>query len=203
MNEQKPTNAARRRTHSRFSALFRNRKVIRWLLAGLIGCITLILIGIHGYPLLTIHVAGLTNLDYSELVAKLIEIKRERSSKLFDVALVLSGALFALLIAKKSEARVVFADYPEVIMLSAASALLVTSLACNIIYLGLVSDSLYLGASLEGQMPAMDHNSMPNIFESAFERFYTAQIIFLCGGAFAAASTLFSAHRLKEVTHNA
>jgi hypothetical protein len=161
------------------------------------------LIAIQGYPLLTIHIDGLPNLNYNELVAKLVEIKRERSSKLFDVALLVSGALFALLIAKRDEARIILADSPEVIMLSAAGMLLLASLACNVTYIGLMSDSLYVGGSLEGLKEGLEPKSMPNIFGSAFEHFYSAQIIFLCGGIFAAAITLFSAHRLKENTHNA
>jgi hypothetical protein len=196
MSEHNPTNAVRRRTKSRLSALLRNRKVIRWLLAALIGCITLIVIATQGYPLLTIQIDRLPDLRYNDLVANLIEIKREQSGKLFDVALLASGALFALLIAKKNEARIVLADYPEVIMLSAAIVLLLASLACDITYLGLMSDSLYTGGRSGSK-------SMPNIFESTFEEFYMAQIIFLCGGGLAAAATLFSAHRLKEVIPHA
>jgi hypothetical protein len=193
MSEHIPTNTVQRRTKSCLSALLRNTKVIRWLLATLIGFITVIVIATRGYPLLTIHIDGMPDLPYNDLVGNLIEIKREQSGKVFDVALLVSGALFALLIAKKNEARIVLADYPEVIMLSAASVLLLASLACNLTYLELMSESLYLGGHLN-----LDVKSMPNIFESAFEQFYTAQIIFLCGGGFAAAITLISAHRLKE-----
>jgi hypothetical protein len=179
----------------RLPIALRNRKSIRWLLALLIGSITLICIATLGYKLLSIHIDGLPNLPYSDLIEDLIETKRDQSGKLFDVALLGFGALFALMIAKKDEARIVLSDYPEIIMFVAAVALLASSLGCDMTYLGLMSDTLYTGGSRAG-------DSMPDMFGSAFEEFYTAQLVFLCGGLVAAAATLISAHRLKEAAHH-
>jgi hypothetical protein len=196
MSEDRKTTAFRPRSNARLLTLLGNGKTIRWLLASLIGCITIIVIATRGYELLSIRIDRLPDLPYSDLIEDLIDIKRDQSGKLFDAALLLLGALFALMIAKKDEARIILADYPEVIMFVAASALLLASLACDITYLGVMSDSLYTGGRSGSE-------SMPDIFGTAFEKFYTAQIIFLVGGVLAAAATLISAHRLKEVTEHA
>jgi hypothetical protein len=195
MSEHKRTGFARAGSEMRFSIALRSRKSIRWLLALLIGSITIICIATRGYQLLSIHIVGLPDLRYNELIKNLIETKRDQSGKLFDVALLGFGALFALMIAKKDEARIVLSDYPEIIMFVAAVASLAASLGCDMKYLGLISDSLYTGGSRAG-------DSMPDMFGSAFEEFYTAQLVFLCGGLVAAAATLISAHRLKEAVHH-
>jgi uncharacterized membrane protein len=195
MNEHKRTNPAQSRSDMRFPIALRNRKSIRWLLALLIGCVTAICIAARGYELLSIRIDGLPDLPYSDLIKDLIETKRDQSDELFDVALLGFGALFALMIAKKDEARIVLSDYPEIIMFVAAGALLAASLGCDVRYLGLMSDSLYTGGRSAG-------DSMPDMFGSAFEEFYTAQLVFLCGGLAAAAATLISAHRIKEAAHH-
>jgi hypothetical protein len=174
-------------------ALIADARRIRWALALVIGCAAILGISIGGYQLLSIQIRTVNNLTYGDLIKDLVDLKRDQSGKLFDVALLMLGALFALMIAKKDEARIVLTDLPEMIMFLASSVLLLASLGCDITYLRVISESLYIGGRAEQQ-------SMPDIFSSEFEGFYNAQIGFLCAGVIAAAVTLFSAHRLKEVT---
>src|ERR1700691_2437108 len=103
MSEHNRTSPAQARSDMRFSIALRNPRLIRWLLALLIGCATIICIATRGYELLSIHITALPDLPYSDLIEDLVETKRDQSDKLFDVAMLGFGALFALMIAKKDE----------------------------------------------------------------------------------------------------
>jgi len=138
------------------------------------------------------NVDQMENVSLNENITQLIDIKREESAKLFDVALLVGGAIFALFIAKKDEAKIVFADVPEIVMFGSAVALLIASVLCNTRYQDLLASALLVGQGI---------GSMPNIFVTEFEAFHTWQWRFLAIGVFAAAVTLISAHRLKGADH--
>jgi hypothetical protein len=168
------------------------RTNIRWFLAFLSGVVTLIALGSLGTKLLLIDVSKLSFDDrpFNDLTNALLELKVEQTKQVFDLGLLLLGALWALIIAKKDEANIVLSDRPEMIMFVCGNAMLLASLICHVTYVGQIRNALLLGGRLS--------DSIPDIFGSPLEAFFGAQVIFLAVGLTIAVLTLISAHRIKE-----
>ena len=104
------------------------------------------------------------------------------------------AALWALVLAKKEETKILLSDTPEVIMFSTATVLLLFCEICQVVYLGHVRYFLSIaGALLDKEKPII-----PDLFASAMASQVTAQTIFFVAGAAIALLTLISAHRLKS-----
>lgn len=128
----------------------------------------------------------------NDLIKAAIEVRLEQTKSLFELGLLLLGALWALLIAKKDEARIVLSDRPEVGMFLCASTLLLLSLLCHLLYAQEITDILSLAGKLADEKP-----SLPDIFNSNINYLFLAQCWFLVGGLVVAVLTLVSAHKLK------
>src|SRR5882724_1903699 len=99
---------------------------LRWILAcvAVIVLVATLAVTIHGIVTTSLR-AGLEDIPYNELTKESIDLRLEFSRSLFEVGLLITAALWGLIIAKKDEAGVVLKDHQEVIMFFSASLLLV------------------------------------------------------------------------------
>jgi hypothetical protein len=138
--------------------------------------------------------SGLDDIKFNELTSESIKGRIDFSRSLFEIGLLVTTALWALIIAKHDEIGIVFADRQEVIMFLCASLLLIGSLVDHSLYLNYVSRVFFYG----GQLYDEKNPSVPDVFDNNINNFYQYQVIHLALGAVVAVLTLFSAHNLKE-----
>jgi hypothetical protein len=139
--------------------------------------------------------AGLTDIKYNELTSESIKGRVDFSRSLFQVGLLVTAALWGLIIAKKDEARIVFSDKPEITMFWSSCALLILSLVDHSIYLHYISQIYAVAGQALGKGA---DPTMPDVFDATINQFYIFQIVYLVLGSLVAVITLISAHRLKE-----
>ena len=128
----------------------------------------------------------------NDLIKAGIQLKVEQSRSEFQLALLTLGALWALIIAKKDEAKILLSDWPELVMFTCANALLIASCWYHVYY---VENITYV-YSLAGGIK--DATSIPDVFSSGINNPYRFQWWTLIGGMGLSALTLFSAHKLKR-----
>lgn len=121
-----------------------------------------------------------------------IDLRVEQSRTLYQVALVFVAALWALLIAKKDETRISFADTPEVTMFIIASGLLLTSIVWHQLFVSQVAEAFRDSAST-----FVDGGRVPDVFRPMYNHMFVFQWWFLVVGACATVVTLISAHHMR------
>ena len=131
------------------------------------------------------------DLKLNDLIKAGIQLKVEQSRSEFQLALLVMGGLWALMIAKKDEASIVLSDSPELILFFSANLLLLMSCAFHILY---IEDIAYI-YSLAGGI--VGGSSVPDVFGSEINNPYRFQLWSLLGGILVTALTLLSAHKLK------
>lgn len=131
------------------------------------------------------------DLEANDLLKSAIQIKVEQSRSEFQLALLMLGALWGLLIAKKDEANILLSDWPELLMFGVASLLLLSSCAAHFFYV----DNIAYVYSLAGSV--QNGKTMPDVFTSGINNPYDAQFVFLLTGFVIGGLALWSAHRLK------
>src|SRR5437016_4043740 len=89
------------------------------------------------------------DLQANDLLKSAIQIKVEQSRSEFQLALLMLGALWALLIAKKDEANIVLSDWPELLMFGVASLLLLASCAAHFFYVDNIAYIYSLAGSVQ------------------------------------------------------
>jgi hypothetical protein len=175
----------------------RRKKHVRWSLAALSAVLSAGVIFWATYRTLGIpNPKLLKELPYNEATKAAVELRVQHIKDVFEMAVVALGALWALVIAKKDEARIAFGDYPELSMLLCASASLLLSVLWHEFYLERLTYFYYVGATtcFSGA-----EKCLPDVFQSTpLNTLYTFQLTFLMLGGMQALATLVSAHRLKE-----
>jgi hypothetical protein len=135
---------------------------LRWFLATLSLALLLATLALTIYSISTTSlVSGLEDIKFNDLMNESIKGRIDFSRSLFEIGLLITGALWGLIIAKKDEARIVFADRPEWIMFLSASLLLLASLVDHSIYLQYVSRLF----AIAGQVYDPADPSMPDVFD--------------------------------------
>lgn len=129
--------------------------------------------------------------EFNELIKAGIQLKVDQSRSEFQLALLVMGALWTLIVAKKDEAGLVLSDAPELVMFCCANLLLLFSIAYHLLY---VEDIAYI-YSLAGGIKGA--SSIPDVLGSGINNPYRFQFWSLAGGVFLSALSLFSAHKLK------
>jgi hypothetical protein len=168
---------------------------LRWTLAVTSVAAATIILSYVGYPLLHVHPKLSTYKDrnYNELTKTAIDLRIDQSKSLSQLNLLMLGALWALVIAKRDEARIVLSDRPELIMFVAASALLLASEVFHIFYL----EYIRYFFQEAGAVYAHDAPTIPDLFASVLANQFGAQMALSITGVAMAVLTLVSAHRLK------
>jgi hypothetical protein len=134
-------------------------------------------------------------LKYSDPVKAAIDVNIDQSKGLFDVGLLLLGALWALFIAKKDEGGITVGDVPEMVMLLSASGLLLLSFAWHEFYLENLGAAWELASRNCIDLKLACFPDVLGIPSIKFLRDYQEDFLLLGGGI--ALTTIFSAHQLK------
>jgi hypothetical protein len=129
--------------------------------------------------------------EVNNLVLAGIELKVEQSRSEFQLALLVMGALWTVMLAKKDEARLVLSAAPELVMFLCANVLLLSSAVYHFLY---VEDISYV-YSLAGGMKGA--STIPDVLGSGINNPYQFQFWSLVGGVVVTGLTLLSAHKLK------
>jgi hypothetical protein len=168
---------------------------LRWILAVGAAAVSVLILGFTLFDWATTSLAeGIVLKPFNEALKEGITIKLGISSNLFQLAVIVTGALWALVIAKEDEAGIVLANRPEVVMFVCASALLLTSLLAYAVYTARVS-YLYEIAGQPG--PPGAPLRVGDFNNPVVNNFFSYQITNLAAGLTAAIVTLISAHKLK------
>ena len=168
------------------------RKTIRSVLA--IFC-SLIFVGIVVFTIATWSDANiLKNITFNELVDSAIQLKLEQSRSEFQLGLLITGALWVLVIAKKDEGRILLSDPAELTMFIFGNLLLLGSFICHIVYLERIGYIYSLAGGISDQSGL---RSFPDVFSTTINNPYRLQLWYLVAGVFVAALTVISAHLLK------
>jgi hypothetical protein len=141
--------------------------------------------------------AGVPNLPYNDIVAKSLDTQLDLSGTLFHTALLTFGALWALVIAKKDEVKLVFSNLPDSTMFMASSALLLLSVLAYGFYLNLISTYLTDAGAASARLPPGAQPSIPDIWDQNVNYLFRCQVAFLIAGVVNGAVTLISMHHLK------
>ena len=175
------------------------KEIFRYVLAGSTSVITI------GFIITTVVIVarvsiagGINDLPFNELTKKSVETRLDLSRSLFELALLMLGALWALVIAKKDEAQIVLSKPSEALMFLGASLLLLLSVSSHAVYLNNVTRYLADAAASSKSGAGVNLDlSLPNIFDRNVNYVFVIQIINLIAGVFNAIATIFSAHKLK------
>jgi hypothetical protein len=132
---------------------------------------------------------GIELIAHKEQVTKALDMVLGSAENLRQFGLLLLGALWALLIAKRDEHHISPADLPELLMLLSAHVLIGLSFYAQWRHEQTIHDFLHLSASF-GDL-------LPDYRDPRVAVLLTLQFQALAGGAAAAVVTLLSAARLK------
>jgi len=174
------------------------RRRLRWILAALCALLSAGMFSWAVPSTIGIKYPGalLNEIPYNEATKAALDIRVQHTGNLFELTVLSLGALWALVIAKRDEARIAFGDRPELIMFVFASLSLLLSILWHEIYLDTLGYFLLLGARTCFNAP---EKCLPDVFEyGPLKTVYTFQEVFLALGAGHAVITLVSAHRIKE-----
>ncbi|HEV2801444.1 MAG TPA: hypothetical protein VGW12_13145 [Pyrinomonadaceae bacterium] len=170
-------------------------KRLRWLLAFISAAILVVVLAFTLINWATTSLAeGMELKHFNEVLNESVQIRLGISSNLFQLAVIITGALWGVVIAKEDESGIVFADRQEIVMFCCASLLLLTSLLSYIIYSSRVA-YIYELADLTNQpdSPIM----IGDFFNPIISNFFAYQITNLVFGIVIAFVTLISSHKLK------
>lgn len=175
--------------------MIKNR-TIRLILASVTAAITLtcLIVTLLISRSVTLN-AGITDLPFNELTSKAIDTKLNLAETLFQIGILMLGALWGLVIAKKDEIQLVFSQRPEVVMFLGSSVLLLLSACSYGFYLNQVSH-YFVDASVSAVRGHLEL-SVPDIFDQNVNYLFFCQIISLGAGIINGVLTLVSTHRLK------
>lgn len=139
--------------------------------------------------------SGIDDLPFNGLTEKSLDIRLDLSQNLFQLALLMLGSLWGLVIAKKDEAQIVFSKLPEVVLFIGASLLLIFSVVSSSLYVNKLTAYLSDAAIASAYS---NEPSLPNVFNQNVNYLFIIQILNLGAGVLNGIFTLVSAHRLKE-----
>lgn len=133
---------------------------------------------------------GIAALAYEGTIPRALDLALEHTENLRQFALLLLGALWALLIAKRGELHIGLGDLPELLMFGSAQILLGLSLFAQWRHGAMIQEFLVSGATFA--------NHIPDFRDPRVAALVSLQTHMLCLGALAAGLALFSTARLKE-----
>jgi len=174
------------------------RKIIRKRFALLATVITLACIAATVFFVINVRVDhGIRALPFNLVSSKSIDARLTVAQTLFQLALLMIGALWGLIIAKKGEVQIVFEEPAEVFMFFSASIVLLLSICSYGFYLNKISHQFADAARALGNSELELPLSVPDIFDQNVNYLFVLQIVTLVAGIFNGVLTLVSAHKLK------
>ncbi|HKY27371.1 MAG TPA: hypothetical protein VJM12_05430 [Pyrinomonadaceae bacterium] len=143
---------------------------------------------------------GIAPLAFNEITAKSIDARLILAQSVFQVALLMLGALWGLVIAKKNEIQILFREEIETVMFLSASVVLLMSVVSYGIYLSKISSQFAITVRLLDNSPEPLPLSIPDVFDQNIDYLFTLQWTSLVAGIVNGVVTLFSAHKLRGET---
>lgn len=171
-------------------------KNLRWALAIISAILLTLILAFTLINWATTSISeGIVLKQFNEALKESVQIRLGISSNLFQLAVLITGALWGVVIAKEDESGIVLSDRQEMIMFSCASLLLLTSLLSYIIYSSRVA-YIYELADQTSQpgSPIM----IGDFFNPVINNFFGYQIVNLVFGIAIALVTMISSHKLKQ-----
>lgn len=178
------------------------RQLIRKVLAVLtaliaVACLTTTVIFIRGAKIME----GIPPLLMDDVTTKSIDARLVLAQSLFQVALLMVGALWGIVIAKPGEIQIVFRKSLEILMFISASVVLFVSIVCYGFYLDTITN-LFAGAVRARSKSAIPIAAfIPDVFDQNVDYLFTLQFVSLGAGIVNGVLTLISAHRLRGDNH--
>lgn len=168
------------------------RHVLAFVSGGItVACLIAIVFSTQLTPL------GIDNLPFNDVTSKSVDLQLGLSETLFQVGLLMLGALWGLVIAKKDEVHLVFSRRSELVMFVGSSALLLLSLCSYGIYIRKVARYIAVASVIVYKNPKLTPY-VPDIFDQNVNYLFACQIVSLIAGTINGMLTLVSTHRLRE-----
>lgn len=177
------------------------KKKIRRILAFVTAFVAVTCLVIAVVFVLSIRIdEGIPPLLMDEVTTKSIDARLVLAQSLFQVALLMVGALWGIVIAKPGESQLVFKEKFEMVMFLSASVVLLTSIICYGIYLEKITDQFAEAVRARSKSPIALAVFVPDVFDQNLNYLFVLQSVSLGGGLLNGVLTLFSTHRLRK-TH--
>jgi hypothetical protein len=145
---------------------------------------------------------GIPPLLMDEVTTKSIDARLVLAQSLFQVALLMVGALWGVVFAKPGEIQIVFKEKLDMAMFFSASFVLLLSIFCYGIYLDKITHQFAEAVRARSKSTIAIAVFIPDVFDQNVDYLFKLQFVSLAAGFVNAALTLISAHRLKEKTHD-
>jgi len=180
-----------------------SKRYIRQILAVLttvnaVACLITAVILFSGVKL----VGGVDPLLMDDVTTKSIDARLVLSQSLFQVALLMIGALAAIIIAKPGETQIVFHKNPELLMFLSASVVLLISIVCYGFYLNKITEQFAAAVRARSKSAVPIATFIPDVFDENVNYLFKLQFVSLVAGVVNGALTLFSAYRLGGINHD-
>lgn len=131
------------------------------------------------------------DIEFNDIVKAAVQLKIEQSRGMFQLSLLILGAMWTLMLAKPSEASIALSDVPELTMFCVVNLFLLTSCWYHIKYVENITQILAIAGAIKVSP------SIPDILRSGMNSPYQFQQWFLISGSFVGAIAFFSAHKFK------
>ena len=181
------------------------KTIVNWLTIGLryvlAGLSVLIFLGALVYTTVkyiqttqrSSKAVRLHDIVYDDLTDGGIQTNLTFANNIFQVSLVVFAGLTGILVAKEREAKLVFGDVPEILMLTIAGASLIASFVWWGLYVSEVSYLYQLGIKLRGDTP-----TVPDVFDESVGNLSWYQFLYFLCGLVVGLFTFISTHKLRR-----
>ena len=175
------------------------KRPLKYLLAILTVAITLCCLIATVRIISTVSIqGGIDDLPFNDVTSKSIDTQLDLAKTLFQISLLMTGALWGLVIAKKDDVKIVSANTELVVMFLSSSVVMLVSMLCYGVYLRTLSH-YFADAAAAAAKGGLDA-SIPDIFDQNINYLFLCQIISLGAGILNGVITLVAAHTLKGET---
>ena len=140
---------------------------------------------------------GIPPLLMDDVTTKSIDARLVLAQSLFQVALLMVGALWGIVIAKPGEIQIVFRRNAEIVMFVSASVVLLVSIISYGFYLNKITHQFAEAVRSRSNSAIPIAAFIPDVFDQNVNYLFTLQFVSLAAGILNGVLTLFSAHRLR------
>lgn len=140
---------------------------------------------------------GILPLTFNDVTSQSLDARMVLAQSLFQVSLLMIGALWGLVIAKPGEIQILFREKIEMIMFISASIVLLVSVSSYALYLEKIShqfvDAVRAWSKSDIPLPV----TVPDVFDQNVNYLFNLQCVSLAAGIINGVLTLVSAHKLR------
>lgn len=169
---------------------------IRWRVGWILLAASVVIVGSAMWERRLYLHTSIEGLSLTSPIEKAVDLRLDQSTAIYQLTAVLIAALWGLIVASDTRARIGIAD-PETAMLGAASILLIASIVWHYLYLAAVTDA-YLAAGATAMSGTANGTIIPDVFSEKVDHLFLFQRRFFGLGFVASVLTLVSANRLRH-----